>query len=105
MRKKPQKPFKDGYRKSRAGERWLPDGVGVDPAGGLTLKPALPPDSGPLIPTSVLLQRLHDEGPTARFTLGWLMGRLGKRFFGIIMLLLAVVAVAPGISIVAGFCS
>jgi hypothetical protein len=40
--------------------------------------------------------------PTDHFTLGWLMGRLGKRSFGIIMLLLAVVAVAPGISIVAG---
>jgi hypothetical protein len=30
------------------------------------------------------------------------MGRLGKRSFGIIMLLLAVVAIAPGVSIVAG---
>jgi hypothetical protein len=36
------------------------------------------------------------------FTLGWLMGSLHKRSFGIIMLLLAVVALAPGISIVAG---
>jgi hypothetical protein len=49
-----------------------------------------------------LLQRLHDEAPTGHFTLGWLMGRLGKRSFGIIMLLLAVVAVAPGVSILAG---
>lgn len=53
-------------------------------------------------PASVLLQRLHDEVPTDHFTLGWLMGRLHKRSFGLIMLLLAVVAIAPGVSIVAG---
>ena len=49
-----------------------------------------------------MLQRLHDEAPTDHFTLGWLMGSLHKRSFGIIMLLLAVVAIAPGVSIVAG---
>jgi len=49
-----------------------------------------------------VLQRLHDEAPTDHFTLGWLMGSLPKRSFGIIMLLLAVVAIAPGVSIVAG---
>lgn len=49
-----------------------------------------------------MLQRLHDEAPTDHFTLGWLMGSLRKRSFGIIMLLLAVVAIAPGVSIVAG---
>ncbi|QOZ66351.1 exopolysaccharide biosynthesis protein [Bradyrhizobium arachidis] len=37
-----------------------------------------------------------------RFTLGWLMGRLHKRSFGPIMPLLAVVAIAPDVSIVAG---
>jgi hypothetical protein len=52
--------------------------------------------------TSVLLQRLHDQALPDHFTLGWLMGRLRTRSFGIIMLLLAVVAAAPGISIVAG---
>jgi hypothetical protein len=49
-----------------------------------------------------LLQRLHDEVPTDHFTLGWLMGHLHKRSFGLIMLLLAVGAIAPGVSIVAG---
>jgi hypothetical protein len=49
-----------------------------------------------------VLQRLHDEAPTDHFSLGWLMGSLHKRSFGIIMLLLALVAMAPGISIVAG---
>lgn len=54
------------------------------------------------MPTSVVLQRLHDEAPTDHFTLGWLMGSLRKRSFGIVMLLLALVAMAPGISFVAG---
>jgi hypothetical protein len=55
-----------------------------------------------LIPASDVLQQLHDEAPADHFTLGWLMSRLHKRSFGIIMLLLAVVAIAPGASIVAG---
>jgi hypothetical protein len=49
-----------------------------------------------------VLQRLHDEAATDHFTLGWLMGSLHERSFGIIMLLLALVAMAPGFSIVAG---
>src|SRR4029453_13015689 len=55
-----------------------------------------------LVPTSAVLQRLHDEVPANHFTLGWLMQRLRKRSFGIIMLLLALVAIVPGLSIVAG---
>jgi hypothetical protein len=51
---------------------------------------------------SDILQRLHDEAPTDQFTLAWLMGRLHTRSFGVIILLCAVVAVAPGVSIVAG---
>jgi hypothetical protein len=53
-----------------------------------------------LTPTSIVLQRLSDEVPADHFILGWLMDRLHKRSFGIIKLLLAVVAVAPGVSIV-----
>jgi hypothetical protein len=49
-----------------------------------------------------VLQRLHDEAPADYFTLGWLMGSLRRRSFGIIMLLFALVAMAPGVSIVAG---
>ncbi|WP_420738107.1 exopolysaccharide biosynthesis protein [Bradyrhizobium japonicum] len=49
-----------------------------------------------------MLQRLHDEVPANHFTLGWLTNSLRKRSFGIIMLLLALVAIAPGLSIVAG---
>jgi hypothetical protein len=54
------------------------------------------------VPASVVLQRLHDEVPPDHFTLGWLMGSLQKRSFGIIMLLLALVALTPGISLGAG---
>jgi hypothetical protein len=57
---------------------------------------------GSLTRTSVVLQRLHDEAPKDHFTLGWLMSSLRKRSFGMTMLLLAVVAIAPGVSIVAG---
>jgi hypothetical protein len=49
-----------------------------------------------------VLQRLHDKAPSDHFTLGWLLENLRNRSFGIIMLLLALVAIAPGVSIVAG---
>ena len=61
-----------------------------------------PADAGALVATSVVLQRLHDEVPPGHFTLSWLMDSLRKRSFGIVMLLLALVAIAPGVSIVAG---
>jgi hypothetical protein len=54
------------------------------------------------VAASVLLQRLYDQAPTDHFTLSWLMGRLSKHSFGIIILLLSVIAIAPGASIVAG---
>ena len=38
----------------------------------------------------------------SNFTLGWLMSLLDKRSFGLIMLMCAVVAVLPGVSIIAG---
>jgi hypothetical protein len=53
-------------------------------------------------PISVVLQRLHDEVPSDYFTLGWLMGSLRKRSFGIVMLLLGLAASVPGVSIGAG---
>jgi hypothetical protein len=66
------------------------------------LKPTLPRDAIAFVPASVVLQRLHDEAPVDHFTLDWLMGRLRGRSFGIVMLLLALGAIAPGVSIVAG---
>jgi hypothetical protein len=52
--------------------------------------------------TSVILQRLHDELPPGHTTLAWLLGELPRRSFGIMMLLLSVLAIAPGVAIVAG---
>jgi hypothetical protein len=60
-----------------------------------------PPPAKPIL-ASDLLQRLHDEAPTDHFTLAWLLGTLHNRSFGAILLICAVVAIAPGISIVAG---
>src|ERR1700682_3655533 len=68
----------------------------------LFLMPRPPADPTGLVPASAVLQRLHDEIPANHFTLGWLMHSLRKRSFWIIMLLLALVAIAPGLSIVAG---
>jgi hypothetical protein len=65
-------------------------------------KVASPADAGALVATSVVLQRLHDEVPAGHFTLSWLLGSLRKRSFGIVLLLLALVAIAPGVSILAG---
>jgi hypothetical protein len=58
------------------------------------------PDARTSIAASIVLQELHDAAPADQFTLGWLMDRLQKQSFGLIMLLLAIVAIAPGISIV-----
>jgi hypothetical protein len=51
---------------------------------------------------SVVLQRVRDEAPEGHFTLGWLVASLRNRSFGMIMLLLALAAIAPGVSIIAG---
>jgi hypothetical protein len=60
------------------------------------------PSADASVLASDILQQLHDEAPAGHFTLGWLMGTLHKRSFGAIMLLCAVMAIAPGVSIVAG---
>jgi hypothetical protein len=62
----------------------------------------MPADTRLLVAASVVLQRLHDEMPPEHFTIGWLMHRLHKRSFGIIMLLIALAAIVPGLSIAAG---
>jgi hypothetical protein len=69
---------------------------------GRDLMPRLPADARALIPASDVLQRLRDEVPANHFTLAWLTNNLHKRSFGIIMLLIALVAMAPGLSIIAG---
>jgi hypothetical protein len=62
----------------------------------------LSPETRALAPASAVLQRLLDDAPADRFTLAWLLGHLRKRSFGLVMLLLALVAMLPGISYVAG---
>src|ERR1700733_980575 len=62
----------------------------------------MPADTRLLVAASVVLQRLHDEMPPEHFTIGWLMHRLHKRSFGIIVLLIALAAIVPGLSIAAG---
>src|SRR5260370_11775487 len=59
-----------------------------------------PPDTH--APTSVVLQGLLDEAPADHFTLDWLISSLPERSFGIVMLLLAVLAMVPIGSIVPG---
>jgi hypothetical protein len=53
-------------------------------------------------PASITLRALRDAAPADDVTLDWLMGKLPKQSFGLIMLLLAILAIAPGISTVAG---
>jgi hypothetical protein len=60
------------------------------------------PDPNTFVLASVILQELHDEAPRGHFTLGWLTGSLPKQSFGLIMLVLSIVAAAPGISLVGG---
>ena len=55
-----------------------------------------------LAPASAVLQGLLDDAPADQFTLACLLGYLHRRSLGFIMLLLALVAMLPGISIVAG---
>jgi hypothetical protein len=60
------------------------------------------PHATAFTPASVILQEIQDKGPADHFSLGSLMGMLDKQSFGLIMLLLALVAAAPGIGFVGG---
>jgi len=61
-----------------------------------------PADTAMHVPTSLVLQGLLDEAPADHFTLDWLISSLPERSFGIVMLLLAVLAMVPIGSIVPG---
>lgn len=54
------------------------------------------------VPTSVVLQGLLEEAPPDHVTLGWVMDSLHERSFGVVMFLLALIALVPGLSIVMG---
>ena len=60
------------------------------------------PYAGAFVPASVISQKLHDHAPAGHVTLDWLMSSLQKQSFGLITLVLAVVAAAPGISLIGG---
>ena len=65
-------------------------------------KPALGAQAKVPVPASVILRRLNDQAPADHFTLGWLLAGLSRHSFGILLLLLSVIAIAPGVAIVAG---
>ena len=62
----------------------------------------IPLEARALAHTSVVLQQLHDEMQSGHVTLGWFVRRLRKRSYGMIMLLLALIAMVPGVCIAAG---
>jgi hypothetical protein len=57
----------------------------------------------PHVPTSVALAQLLNEAPRDHVSLAWLIGRLQKRSFGLLMLLLALLGLAPGVATLSGF--
>jgi len=60
------------------------------------------PAIDPPTPTSKILQDLLRDASDETVALGWLMRELGPRSFGIILLLLGLLACLPGVSAVAG---
>jgi hypothetical protein len=60
------------------------------------------PDANDFIPASVVLEQLRHDAPPGYFTLDWLMSKLQKQSFGLLMLVLAIVAAAPGICLIGG---
>jgi len=55
------------------------------------------------VAASTLLQQVHEGAPAGHFTLEWLMTSLHDQSYAAIILLLAIAAAAPGISLPAGF--
>jgi hypothetical protein len=55
-----------------------------------------------LVPTSVHLFRVLDRAPADRVSVAWLMGELGERSFGLTLLVMAVIALLPGLSTLVG---
>jgi hypothetical protein len=54
------------------------------------------------LPTSVILENLVRDAPSSEVTLGWIVGSLRERSFGIVMLLIGLVGLLPGVSAFAG---
>lgn len=56
----------------------------------------------PRVPTSVVLSDLLGRAPAEGITLNWLIGSLGRRSFGVVLLLLGLLGLLPGIAAIAG---
>src|SRR6187551_537426 len=54
------------------------------------------------VPTSQLLRAALDDAPGEYVSVAWLIQNLRERSFGMIMLLLGLLAIMPGISVFAG---
>jgi hypothetical protein len=54
------------------------------------------------VPTSQLFRAILDNAPGEQVSVAWLVRSLHERSFGMIMLILGLLAIAPGISIFAG---
>jgi len=55
----------------------------------------------PHVPTSVALTQLLEDAPAHRVSLEWLTAQLGKRSFGLLLLIVAFLGLAPAISMLA----
>jgi hypothetical protein len=54
------------------------------------------------IPTSIILEQLLETTPSGHVTLEWLFANLRQRSFGLVVLLLGLMAILPGICALAG---
>ena len=55
----------------------------------------------PHVPTSVALTRLLEDASADRVSMAWLISRLGKRSFGLLMLIVAFFGLAPAVAMLA----
>src|SRR5436853_1229291 len=51
------------------------------------------------MPASAILQELHDSAPADQITLAWLTANLRQQSYGLLLLLAAIIAAVPGISL------
>ena len=71
-------------------------------ANGTSDPPPAGSDGVDYLPTSVLLDRLIAAAPAERTSIGWIVDRLDERSFGLMMLVLGMLALIPGIATLAG---
>jgi hypothetical protein len=55
------------------------------------------------VATSTLLAQLMAQAPRDRTTVGWFLGKLEERSFGLLLLVMAVIGLTPGIASFSGF--